>query len=408
MQFKFNIEKKVEGTNARAGILETPHGVIHTPAFVNVGTKATVKALSPEDVRDVGGEVILANTYHLYLQPGHELIRKAGGLHKFMNWDGPMMTDSGGFQVFSLGVAYGTGISKFIKSGAPPEEEMKKAYSDDKADGRLAQIDDDGVNFRSYIDGSDHRFTPEKSMEIQEALGADIIFAFDECTSPHASKEYMVEAMNRTHAWAKRSLARHKELQEERKKDGKPTQALFGIVQGGRFEDLRKESARVIGEMDFPGYGIGGSFIKEDMEHALKWVTDILPEEKPKHLLGVGEPTDLLFAIENGADTFDCVAATRQARNGTLYTKNGLIHIENSEYREDLSPIQKDCACSTCKNYSRAYIAHLLRAKELFVYRLTSIHNVHFIVNLVNGAREAILNGTFLEYKNKFLAEYRK
>lgn len=403
----FTIQKKIPQSLGRAGVIETPHGLIHTPAFVNVGTKATVKAVSPEEVRELGGEVVLANTYHLYLQPGHELIRKAGGLHTFMNWPGPMMTDSGGFQVFSLGVAYGKGIGKFIAHDAPSQAELAEAYAPDTESARLMRIDDEGVSFRSHLDGSEHRLSAEKSMEIQEALGADIIFAFDECTSPHATKEYLTEAMHRTHAWAERSLARHQELQVIRQAQNKPTQALFGIVQGGRFTDLRKESARFIGGLNFPGFGIGGSFIKEDMQNAVRFVSEILPEDKPRHLLGVGEPGDLLLAIENGADTFDCVAATRMARNGTIYTKQGTIHIENKEFREDFKPIEEDCGCSTCAHYSKAYIAHLLRAHELLAYRLTSIHNLYFIVHLVKNARQAILEDRFAQFKENFLKQYK-
>src|SRR3989344_837197 len=377
--FSFKIEDKDPDSKARAGIITTPHGFIHTPAFVNVATKATVKALSPEEVRQTGGKVILANTYHLYLQPGHEIVRMAGGLHKFMNWNGPIMTDSGGFQVFSLGVAYGKGINKFI-SGAPQNNADLTRTDAEGEHARLMHIDNEGVSFRSHLDGSEHRLTPEKSIKIQHALGADIIFAFDECTSPTASYEYQREAIERTHAWARRSLEHHKLLSNSHELDNKKDlfglresakspclSALFGIVQGGRFEDLRRKSAQFISNLDFAGFGIGGSFVKEDMEHALRWVTDILPEEKPRHLLGVGEPGDLLLAIENGADTFDCVAATRQARNGTLYTKNGIMHIENKKYREDFGPIEKDYGCSTCSLHpdgtapdSKSYIANPL------------------------------------------------
>lgn len=326
----FKIEKKLDRTLGRAGEIQTPHGVIHTPAFVTVGTKGTVKALSPEQVKDLGAEVVLANTYHLYLQPQDYRIREAGGLHKFMNWSGPTMTDSGGFQVFSLGAAYGKNISKITKT---QNSELLIPETAEEAAMKIATIDHDGVTFKSIIDGSLHYFTPERSIEIQHNIGADIIFAFDECTSPNEPLRYQQEALDRTHRWAKKSLDFHKSKENSEK------QALFGIVQGGRFEELRKESAKVLSEMDFDGYGIGGSFAKEDMATAVKWVNEILPEEKPRHLLGIGEPEDLFMAVENGCDLFDCVAPTRIARNGQVYTKNGKINLENTKFMDDLSLI---------------------------------------------------------------------
>ncbi len=380
----------------RAGILETSHGRIETPAFVVVGTKATVKSLSPEQVKGLGTEVVLANTYHLYLEPGDEPVRNAGGLHKFMNWNGPTMTDSGGFQAFSLGVAFGKKISKIAKEDEHTDDEN----SGSQEEPTLAKITEDGVAFKSYKDGSEHFFTPERSVEIQHNIGADIIFAFDECTSPQASHEYQREAMERTHRWAQRSLVQHKK--------GQTKQALFGIVQGGRFEDLRKESARVIGGMDFNGFGIGGSFDKEDMYTTVRWVNEILPEEKPRHLLGIGEPADLFGAVENGCDLFDCVAPTRMARNGTLHTKNGRINIFNAPFRNDLGPIDEGCGCYTCKNYTRMYVAHLFRSKEMFAATLASIHNLYFIVNLVKNIRQSILDGRFEEFKKEFLMVYQK
>ncbi len=393
----FKIEKKLKGSLGRAGVLSTPHGEIKTPAFVTVGTKATVKALAPEQVKTLGAQVVLANTYHLYLQPGDELIKKAGRIHKFMNYDGPMMTDSGGFQVFSLGVAFGTSVSKFGKKESVDEECRQQENI------KLAKIDEDGVTFRSHIDGSEHRFTPERSIEIQHNIGADMIFAFDECTSPTASYEYQKEAMERTHRWAERSLRAHKG-----NKDASDTQALLGIVQGGRFEDLRKESARVIAGMDFDGFGIGGSFEKEDMDTAVGWVNEILPEDKPRHLLGIGEPRDLFGGVENGADLFDCVAPTRMARNGTIHTKEGRINILNAKYVDDFSPIEKGCECYTCQNYTRAYLAHLFRAKEMLAGTLASIHNLYFIVKLVSDIRESILDERFIEFKKEFLGKYYK
>lgn len=393
--FKFKIEQKIPGQLGRAGIISTPHGEINTPAFIVVGTKATVKALTPEQVKDLGTQVVLANTYHLHLEPGDELIKKAGGLHQFMNWPGPIMTDSGGFQVFSLGAAYEEGgISKFLTDDSQINS-SRKSNSE-----KLAKIDDDGVSFRSHIDGSSHRFTPERSMEIQHNLGADIIFAFDECTAPTADYAYQKEAMERTHRWAARSLKKHNELNKDN------SQALFGIVQGGRFQDLREESARAISAMDFAGFGIGGSFEKKDMDSALSWVNAILPEDKPRHLLGIGAVEDIFTGVANGADTFDCVAPTRMARNGTLLAKWGRINIRNAEYREDLSPIEKDCQCYTCQHYSRAYLAHLFRAQEILGATLASIHNLYFLVNLTKQMREAILAGNFTEFKKEFLTRY--
>ncbi len=392
----FKIEKELNNELGRAGVLMTPHGVIKTPAFVTVGTKATVKALTPEQVKDLGVQVVLANTYHLYLQPGDELLKKAGGLHKFMNWSGPTMTDSGGFQVFSLGEAFGSSVTKISQS-------LSNRSTNDSGDnsGRLMNIDEEGVNFRSHIDGSQHRFTPEKSIEIQHNIGADIIFAFDECTSPQASYEYQKEAMERTHQWAKQSLTHHKHL-------GDKKQALFGIVQGGRFEDLRKESAEVISKMDFAGFGIGGSFEKKDMDTAVGWVNQILPKDKPRHLLGIGEPEDLFGGIQNGVDLFDCVAPTRMARNGTLHTVDGRININNAKFKNDFSPIDKNCQCYTCQNYSRAYLSHLFRAKEMLAGTLASIHNLYFITNLVDKIRQSILDENFFEFKKEFLKKYYK
>ncbi len=408
---KFNIEKKMPGKLGRAGQIETPHGVINTPAFIVVGTKATVKALTPEQVKGLGAQAVLANTYHLYLEPGEKIVKAGGGLHKIMNWSGPTFTDSGGFQAFSLGVAFGTTISKLSKGESNGFDEREKKSESVRSEGMppLAKITEDGVMFKSYRDGGEHFFSPEKSIEIQNSIGADIIFAFDECTSPTADKRYQKEAMERTHRWAKRSLDRHKELQvESLESTGANPIALFGVVQGGRFQDLRKESAQTIGAMDFDGFGIGGSFDKQDIGTAVSWVNEELPEGKPRHLLGIGEPEDFFLAIENGCDTFDCVAPTRQARNGTLYTKAGKIHIDNTKYREYFAPIEADCTCYTCRNYTLAYVAYLARTKELLAHTLTSIHNLHFIVHLVEGIRQSILSGTFDEFKKTFLEGYRK
>jgi queuine tRNA-ribosyltransferase len=426
---KFKIEKKLEGKGedgkqllGRAGVITITHGKvehqIHTPAFVPVATKASVKALTPEQVRELGAELVLGNTYHLYLQPGDEIVREAGGMGKFMGWSGPTITDSGGFQVFSLGAAYGKEISKVIKV-ADPSLLIPERFDDSDAP-RLASIGADGVSFKSHLDGSVHYITPEKSIEIQHNLGADIIFAFDECTSPAEDLSYQEEALERTHRWAKRSLEEHKKRMREnalrrshsvlegqdllgRSEDSSEhSPALFGIVQGGRDEKLRKQSAKFIGGLDFDGFGIGGSFAKEDMSSAVKWVNEILPEEKPKHLLGIGEPEDILMGVENGVDLFDCVAPTRNARNGTLYTKNGKINITNAQYKNDFSPIEDGCGCSTCQNFTRAYLSHLFRGKEMLAATLATIHNLYFIINLLKQIRTAILDDRFEALKKEY------
>ena len=396
---KFTIEKKLKGGLGRAATLETPHGKIETPAFVPVGTKATVKALTPSQLKEIGAEVVLANTYHLYLEPGDEMIKEAGGLNEFMSWSGPTMTDSGGFQVFSLGAAYGKNISKVAKGDAPLLLEESKEARDNLT---LVNIDHDGVMFKSNIDGSTHYFTPEKSVDVQHNIGADIIFAFDECTSPAEPIGYQKEALDRTHRWARRSLAHHLGSENAGR------QALFGIVQGGRHEDLRKESARIIGEMDFDGFGIGGSFAKEDMTTAVEWVNGVLPDNRPRHLLGIGEPEDLFGAIQNGCDLFDCVAPTRIARNGSLYTKKGKINILNAQFVRDFSAPDPGCECYTCQNFTRAYLSHLFRAKEILANTLASIHNLYFIINLVKNIRRSILDDKFTDIKEDFLASYRK
>jgi len=403
---QFKIEAKLEGTLGRAGSIQTPHGVIETPSFVVVGTKATVKSIKSEDLVDhVGNHSIIANTYHLYLQPGHELVAKAGGLHTFMGWTKPLMTDSGGFQVFSLGAAFGKGVSKFAHAptAAEPESGLT-VYNQEIATehGKLCIIDEDGVTFTSHHDGSLHRFTPERSIEIQHALGADIIFAFDECTSPTEPYAYQEEALARTTRWAKRSILAHK-----RNYSALKTQALYGIVQGGRHLDLRERSARELAAMDFDGFGIGGSFSKEDLGEPLYAANSILPEDKPRHLLGIAEPEDLFIGVENGCDTFDCVAPTRIARTGTLYTKEGKIHLKNTAYREDFTPIDASCDCLVCTNYSRAYVAHLLRAGEMTGAHLASIHNLHFITKLVAGIRSSIIDGTYVAFKESFLKTYK-
>ena len=393
---KFTIQKKLEGTLARAGVIETSNGKIETPAFVTVGTKAAVKALTAEQVRSLNAQVVLANTYHLYLQPGEDIIEKAGGFGPFMDWHGTTMTDSGGFQAFSLGAAFGSHVSKVTRNNDAPLEDTSATK------GQLATVTDEGVEFKSHIDGSKHLFTPERSMEIQWKLGADMIFAFDECTSPTAAYEYQKKSLDRTYEWAVRSLARHEELDTEKK------QSIFGVIQGGRHQDLREEAARTLGALDFDGYGIGGSFTKDDIGNAVGWVNAILPEDKPRHLLGIGEPVDIFNAVEAGCDLFDCIAPTRMGRHGTIHTADGRINIKNSAFMTDFSPIEKDCTCYTCTHHTRAYIAHLFRANESAAGTLASIHNLHFILRLVESMRASILDGSFAQHKQSFIARYYK
>ncbi|HVW82413.1 MAG TPA: tRNA guanosine(34) transglycosylase Tgt [Candidatus Paceibacterota bacterium] len=399
----FQILKRAPGSRARAGSLKTPHGPISTPAFVPVGTKADVKGIMPEQLRATGAQVVLANTYHLYLQPGEKLVKDAGGLAAFMNWSGPTMTDSGGFQVFSLGAAFGRTISKFTKGEAEDKEEQLAVYDDSLASqhGQLAVIDDEGVTFTSHHDGSLHRFTPERSIEIQHALGADMFFAFDECTSPTEPYEYQREAMERTHKWAARSLKAHRQNIDANKK-----QAIFGIVQGGRHEDLRRESAREIASLGFDGIGIGGSFSKEDMRGALQAAVGELPEELPRHFLGIGEPGDLLEGIANGMDLFDCVAPTRIGRHGSLYTKRGIIHIRGEKYQSDFGPLDPETIIPGTEGFTRAYVSHLIRSKEFLGSVICSLHNVGFIVKLVADARAAILDGRFDDFRAEFIRDY--
>lgn len=404
MEFKFEIEKKLEGTLGRVGVIHTPQGSIRTPAFIPVGTKATVKALSVEQVKDLGAQAVLANTYHLYLEPGQELVQKHGGFAQMMNWQGPTFTDSGGFQVFSLGAAYGEGVSKVATSSdlAAKIEMVSEEPVNRKT---KVKIDEEGVDFQSVIDGSWHRFTPEISMQIQHNLGADIFFAFDECTSPLAPYDYQKKAIDRTHRWAKRSLDEHKRLGVSNAT--KKQQALFGVVQGGSYEDLRRESARELAAMDFDGFGIGGSFTKDDIGTAVRWVCEELPENKPRHLLGIGEPIDFFYGIENGIDTFDCVTPTRVARNGAAYTLDGRINLQNAKYINDMSSIDPEIKNYTSA-FTKSYIAHLLRSKEILAATLLSIHNLHFIITLVENIRQSMLDGTYYEFKDSFLKRYYK
>lgn len=358
--------------NARVGIIKTPHGEIETPVFMPVGTQATVKMMTKEELETIGTQIILGNTYHLYLRPGDNLIAKLGGLHSFMNWNKPILTDSGGFQVFSLGA--------------------------------IRKIIEEGVHFRSHIDGSKHFISPEKSIEIQNNLGSDIMMAFDECPPGMSTREYLIPSIERTTRWAKKCIDANK---------NKDKQGLFAIVQGGIYEDLRDKSLNELYEMDddFSGYAIGGLAVgepREDMYRILKYITPKLPENKPRYLMGVGEPLDMLEAVENGIDMMDCVQPTRIGRHGTVFTKYGRLVIKNKIYEEDTRPLDEDCDCYSCKNYNRAYIRHLFKAEEMLGQRLATIHNLHFLIKLMSNARESIKNGEFNKYKNSFIENYSK
>jgi queuine tRNA-ribosyltransferase len=367
MTFFFDLIHEDDRTNARTGVMHTPHGDIPTPVFAPVGTAATVKTMTPADLHDLGATLILANTYHLYLRPGADLVAHMGGLHRFMSWYGPILTDSGGFQVFSLE--------------------------------SLRQISDDGVTFRSHIDGSTHTFTPELVVETQEKLGADIIMAFDECPDP-SDYAYNVQALERTHRWAERCL-------DARTGDD---QALFGIVQGGVFADLRAESAGFLASLDFDGYGIGGLSVgetKAEMHAMLEILHPLLPRRKPRYLMGVGSPEDLFECVARGVDQFDCVLPTRIARNGAVFTRRGRINLRNAGFAEDPAPIEEDCTCYTCRTLSRAYLRHLIIAKEITGLRLTTLHNLHFMIETMRRIRQSILDGSFADYKAEFLASYQ-
>src|SRR3989344_5192463 len=382
----FELQHKDKNSHARAGVIHTNHGDIETPVFMPVGTQASVKTLDQTDLENLGAPIILGNTYHLHLRPSEDLINNFGGLHKFMNWPKPILTDSGGFQVFSLGL-------------------QKNAELDNK---KLVSIDDDGVTFRSHIDGSSHRFTAESAIDIQHKLGADIIMAFDECTPDSAEEKYVREAMERTHRWADRYLAEH---QKNTSHHGY-RQFLFGIIQGSNRKNLREESAKYISSLDFDGIAIGGESIGYNMEATkdiLDWVYPLIPENKPHYAMGIGlSPADLLIAIEHGVDMFDCVAPTRLARHGMLFVgptedKKLRINITNAKFAKDSGPIDKNCTCSTCKNYSRAYLHHLFNAQEMSAMRLASIHNLHFMLDLTRQARKAILEDRFPELLKKWV-----
>ncbi|MCC0643710.1 MULTISPECIES: tRNA guanosine(34) transglycosylase Tgt [unclassified Clostridioides] len=365
---RYELIKTCKQSGARLGRLHTPHGIIETPIFMPVGTQATVKSMTPEELKEIGSQIILSNTYHLYMRPGHELIKKAGGLHKFMNWDKPILTDSGGFQVFSLGP--------------------------------LRKIKEEGVEFRSHLDGSKHFLTPEKAMEIQNALGSDIMMAFDECAPYPADREYVKNSLERTTRWLKRCKDAHNNTDK---------QALFGIIQGGMYKDLREQSAKEITSIDLPGYAIGGLSVGEPkplMYDVLEHTTPFMPKDKPRYLMGVGSPDDLVEGVIRGVDMFDCVLPTRIARNGTAMTSQGKVVVRNATYAEDFTPLDPECDCYACKNYSRAYIRHLVKANEILGARLITTHNLHFLLNLMKQIRQAIMEDRLLDFRNEFFAKY--
>lgn len=366
--FEFELIKESTECKARLGKIHTNHGDIETPIFMPVGTKATVKAMTPEELKDMEAQIILGNTYHLYLRPGHELIAEAGGLHKFMNWDRPILTDSGGFQVFSLG--------------------------------ELRKITEEGVEFRSHVDGSKHFISPEKAIEIQNSLGSDIMMSFDECVPYPATYEYAKNSMERTTRWAKRCKEYHKNMEN---------QALFGIVQGSMFEDLRKESVKQLTDLDFPGYAIGGLSVGEPRDlmcEVMDYTVELLPKDKPRYLMGVGSPDYLFEAVERGVDMADCVLPTRIARHGAFITSHGQITIKNAKYKHDFSPIDPNCNCYTCRNYSKAYIRHLFNENEILGARLASIHNLFFLINLMKSIRISIEENNFMNFKKEFYENY--
>ena len=368
MTIKYELIKEASDCNARLGKIHTPHGTIETPIFMPVGTKATVKAMTPEELDEIGSQIILSNTYHLFLRPGHKLIEEAGGLHKFMNWNKPILTDSGGFQVFSLG--------------------------------DLRTITEEGVEFRSHIDGSKQFISPEKSMEIQNSLGSDIMMAFDECAPYPSDWDYVKKSLERTTRWAKRCKDAHKYPEK---------QGLFGIVQGGMYRDLREQSAKEIIDLDFPGYAVGGLSVGEPadiMNEVLDYTTPLLPKDKPRYLMGVGSPDYLFEAVIRGIDMADCVLPTRIARNGTALTSHGRLVVRNAKYKSDFSPLDHECDCYACKNYTRAYIRHLVNVNEILGARLITHHNLYFLLKLMENIREAIKEDRLMEYREEFYKKY--
>ncbi len=399
---KFKFEFKKEDGKARIGKITTAHGEVETPAFMPVGTKASVKTLSPKDVKDINASIILGNTYHLYLRPGTKVIRKHGGLHRFMGWDGPILTDSGGFQVFSLGSGSKKIDSRLRSSSL--SDELTSESNDENDRGALVKIKKDGVEFRSHLDGSKHFFTPESVIKMQKEIGADIMMVFDECAPADSDKKYAKEAMDRTHRWAKECLKTHKKIKAMYGYE----QALFGIVQGVTYKGLRIESARLISGLDFDGIAIGGLAVGESEKtrnEMLETVEPYLPKEKPRYLMGIGFPKDMLNAVERGIDMFDCVLPTRLARNGTIWTYQGKLNLLNSQFLSDLNPIEKGCGCYTCQNFSRSYVAHLIREGEVLGIRLTTIHNLHFTMRLMEDIRKSIEANDFQKFKKGFIKD---
>lgn len=368
MAVKYELIKTCKQSGARLGRLHTPHGTIDTPIFMPVGTQATVKTMSPEELKEMNAQIILSNTYHLFLRPGHDIVREAGGLHAFMNWDRPILTDSGGFQVFSLS--------------------------------KLRDITEEGVTFRSHISGEKLFIGPEKVMEIQNALGADIIMAFDECPPYPADREYVKASTERTYRWLKRCMKAHQRPAE---------QALFGIVQGGMYQDLREESARQLVDLDLPGYAVGGLSVgesKELMYEVLDYTTPLLPGHKPRYLMGVGSPDALIEGSIRGIDMFDCVLPTRIARNGTAMTSQGRVVVRNAKYARDFTALDPECDCYTCRNYTKAYLRHLIKADETFGLRLITYHNLYFLLELMKQVRQAILEDRLLDFRDAFMMKY--
>ena len=369
MSFEFTIEKTCSHTGARLGRLQTPHGDIQTPTFMPVGTQATVKTLTPDELKEAKSQIILSNTYHLYLRPGHELVKELGGLHQFMNWDKPILTDSGGYQVFSLG--------------------------------DLRKITEEGVMFRSHLDGSKHMFTPESVMGIENALGADIIMAFDECIPHTADRTYTKNSLERTTKWLERCIKAHENPER---------QALFGIVQGGMYTDLRLQSIKEITQFDLPGYGIGGLSVGESNDMMYKLLDETvsyMPQHKPHYLMGVGNPDNLVQAVGYGVDMFDCVQATRIARHGAFWTRKGRLSIKNQQYMKDTTPLEEGCQCYACCHFTKAYIRHLFKANEMLAYRLISIHNIHFLNQLMEDLRASLREDRYVDFRDEFFDSYK-
>jgi len=401
VSFGFEVAVR-SGGRARTGTIHTPHGDIRTPAFIPVGTKASVKAVLPEAMADLGAQALLANAYHLYLQPGSDLVDEAGGLGRFMNWPGPTFTDSGGFQVMSLGAGFKKVLAMDTK-GLVGDDVIAEGKT------RRAHVDEDGVTFFSHLNGSRLRFTPEVSMTIQHQLGADIMFAFDELTTLMNTRDYQEASVARTHRWAVRCLRAHATLTEERV--GKPYQALFGVIQGAQYEDLRRRAAADLAALEvdgfrFDGFGLGGALEKENLGRIIGWMVDELPEDRPRHLLGISEPEDLFEAVAFGADTFDCVNPSRVARNAAIYTADGRYNVNTARNRRAFEPLEAGCDCYTCTHYTRAYLHHLFKAKEMLASTLATIHNERFTVRLVDEIRASLESGEFDLFRNEFMGRY--